>query len=106
MTGAVSTLFADPAKAKAKGWTPALARRHMSMIDPVRPPVMAPARIVSVLGSRDVITPFDGGETLMWRWAVPPENVFVSKRGHFTIPMSLARDGTPTRRFAEIMKGL
>jgi hypothetical protein len=106
MTGAVSTLFADPAKAEAKGWTPALARRQMSMIDPVRPPVMAPSRIVSVLGSRDVITPFDGGETLVWRWAVPPENVFVSKRGHFTIPMSLVRNSTPTRRFAEIMKGL
>jgi hypothetical protein len=106
MTGAVSTLFADPAKAQAAGWTPALARRQMSMIDPVRPPVMAPTRIVSVLGSRDVITPFDGGETLNWRWAVPPENVFVSKRGHFTIPMSLVRNGTPTRRFAEIMKAL
>ncbi len=105
-TGAVSTLFADPAIALAKGWTPELARRQMSMIDPVSPPVMAPARIVSVLGSRDVITPFEGGETLVWRWAVPPENVFISKRGHFTIPMSLIRDGTPTRRFAQILKGL
>jgi pimeloyl-ACP methyl ester carboxylesterase len=106
MTGAVSTLFADPAAALAKGWTPAMARRHLSMIDPVRPPVMAPSRIVSVLGSRDVITPFDGGETLVWRWGVPADNVFVSKRGHFTIPMSLIRDGTPTRRFAEILKAL
>ncbi len=106
MTGAVSTLFADPAKAFARGWTPASARRQMAMIDPVRPPVMAPSRIVSVLGSKDVITPFDGGETLVWRWAVPADNVFVSKRGHFTVPMSLVRDGTPTRRFADIMKAL
>lgn len=106
MTGAVSTLFADPAAALAKGWTPTLARRHLSIIDPVRPPVMPPARIVSVLGSRDVITPFDGGETLVWRWAVPESNVFISKRGHFTIPMSLVRDPTPTRRFAEILKSL
>lgn len=106
MTGEISTLFADPTLAKAKGWSPAVARRQLSIIDPVRPPVMRPNRIVSVLGSRDVITPFDGGETLVWRWGVPVENVFVSKRGHFTIPMSLVRDGTPTKRFADILKSL
>lgn len=106
LTGAVSTLFADPAAALAKGWTAAGVRRQMSLIDPVRPPVMPPARIVSVLGSRDVITPFDGGETLVWRWGVPEANVFISKRGHFTIPMSLARDPAPTRRFGEILRTL
>ena len=106
MTGAISTLFADPAAALAKGWTPAVARRQLSIIDPVHPPVMPPARIVSVLGSRDVITPFDGGETLVWRWAVPDDNVFISKRGHFTIPMSLVRNPAPTQRFCAILRSL
>lgn len=106
VTGAVSTLFADPAAVLARGWAPATMRRQMSIIDPVHPPVMPPSRIVSVLGTRDVITPFDGGETLVWRWAIPDGNMFVSKHGHFTIPMSLVRDPSPTRRFGEILNSL
>jgi pimeloyl-ACP methyl ester carboxylesterase len=106
LTGATASLFADPIHAAKKGWTIDLARRHLSMIDPVRPPVMAPGRIVSVLGRQDVITPFHGGETLVWRWNVPAENVFISNNGHFTIPMRLIRMTEPTARFATILKSL
>jgi pimeloyl-ACP methyl ester carboxylesterase len=106
LTGATASLFASPVHAAKKGWTLDLARRHLSMIDPVRPPVMPPARVVSVLGNRDVITPFQGGETLVWRWNVPSENIFVSDNGHFTIPMRLIRMTEPTERFASILKSL
>jgi pimeloyl-ACP methyl ester carboxylesterase len=106
MTGAVATLFANPEHARRKGWTPALAQRYMAILDPVRPPAMPGSRIVSVLGSRDIITPFDGGETLVRRWAIPADNVFVSNNGHFTIPMRLIRVSTPTQRFAGILNSL
>jgi hypothetical protein len=106
LTGATASLFASPVHAAKKGWTLDLARRHLSMIDPVRPPVMSPARVVSVLGNRDVITPFQGGETLVWRWNVPSENIFISDNGHFTIPMRLIRMTEPTERFASILKSL
>jgi Alpha/beta hydrolase domain containing 18 len=106
ITGAVSTLFAEPEHAVRRGWTPELVRRHAAMIDPVGPPVMPADRIVSVLGSRDVITPFDGGETLVRRWGIPPENVFISANGHFTIPMRLLRVTAPTDRFAMILNSL
>lgn len=106
MTGATASLFATPAAAARKGWTLDLARRHLAMIDPVRPPVMPPHRIVSVLGRRDVITPFAGGDALVWRWGVPQDNVFVRDNGHFTIPMRLIRDSGPTDRFTTILKSL
>ncbi len=106
MSGAVSTLFASPTHAIRAGWTPDLVRRHTAMIDPVRPPVMPASRIVSVLGARDVITPFNGGENLVRRWAIPSNNVFISDNGHFTIPMRLLRVTTPTERFAEILNSL
>jgi hypothetical protein len=106
MTGAVSTLFASPVHAVKKGWTIDTARRHLSMIDPVRPPVMAPSRIVSVIGQKDVITPFAGGEALVRRWNIPPDNLFISNNGHFTIPMRLLRVTEPTARFAAILNSL
>lgn len=104
--GPLATLWADPATVAQRGWTPELARRALLCLEPVREPVVDPAHIVSVQGERDVITPFTTGRALVERWNVPPENVFVSSRGHFTIPMSLMRDETPTRRFVEILKSL
>jgi hypothetical protein len=106
MSGAISTLFADPTLAQAKGWNENNAERLLALIDPVGSPVMPPSRIVSVLGSRDVITPFAGGKALVERWVLPPENVFISNNGHFTIPMRLTRHHAPTNRFIEIVKGL
>jgi hypothetical protein len=106
VSGAIAGLFADPAAVAARGWTGERLRRQMSLVDPVQPPVMAPSRIVSVLGSEDVITPFAGGKALVERWQVPAANVFVSRRGHFTIPMSLQRDHGPTLRFVEILRAL
>jgi hypothetical protein len=103
-TGAAARLFADPAEGLAHGWTAASVARLQRLADPRRPPVVPADRIVSVLGQRDVITPFDGGETLVWRWNLPPENVFLFDNGHFTIPMRLARDPRPTRRFAEVLR--
>lgn len=106
LTGATASLFASPALAVRKGWSLDAARRHLSMIDPVRPPVMPPSRIVSVLGDQDVITPFEGGTALVRRWGIPDANVFVFHNGHFTIPMRLLSTAAPTERFADILQRL
>jgi hypothetical protein len=104
LSGVPASLFGDPRDAFRAGWTQGTAAKILALGDPKRPPVVPPERIVSVLGSRDVITPFDGGETIDWRWNVPDDNVFVSRNGHFTIPMRLTRDPQPTRRFAEVLR--
>lgn len=104
--GAASRMFADVSVGVERGWTADGMSRALAPIDPGGQPPLPPSRIVSVLGRRDVITPFAGGHALVARWGVPEENVFISDRGHFTIPMSLKRDGRPTERFVEILRSL
>ena len=104
--GALSTMFADRSLAEAKGWTDQIARRYFSLLNPARPPVMPPAQIVSVLGSRDVVLPYDSGHRLVERWNVPPENVFVWDRGHFSVPMTLIRNDAPLQRLRRIVDDL
>ncbi len=90
----------------AAGWTPQMLHRYVSLLDPEGPPVMAPENIVSVLGSKDRVTPFTSGEPLIAEWKLPPENAFVWRNGHFTVPLALARNREPLRRFRQIMTRL
>jgi pimeloyl-ACP methyl ester carboxylesterase len=106
MGGALAEIVGSFDPVAAAGWTPALMSRLMHVIDPVRPPVMAPSRIVSVQGRRDRVTPFGGGEALVKRWGVPSANLFVSEHGHFSIPASLKRNRTSVERFIEIVHSI
>jgi hypothetical protein len=106
LTGALSEMFFTAREVEAKGWTPALAERYISLIDPKRAPAMPPERIVSVLGEKDTITPFVSGKPLVESWGVPAQNTFIWPRGHFSVPMTLIRNDAPTRRFCEIVRAL
>lgn len=104
--GALSRIWASPEEVKSKGWTEETARPYFAALDPKRPPVVPPERIVSVLGARDVVLPFEGGKALVARWGLPPENVFVWDRGHFSVPMTLIGNDAPLKRLAAIVAGL
>lgn len=104
--GALSRIWASPEEVKAKGWTEATARPYFAALNPKRPPVMPPERIVSVLGARDVVLPFESGKALVARWGLPPENVFVWDRGHFSVPMTLIGNDAPLQRLAAIVADL
>ena len=101
--GALADLWANPAEMQRTGWTPDRARAALSMLDPGPTLAVPPHRIVSVLGRRDVILPFEGGRVLAERWCVPPANSFIWDRGHFSVPMTLVRDSAPLRRLVEIV---
>lgn len=104
LDGALTTLWAPPESAIARGWTPELARSYLSLLDPVRPQPLPASRIVSVLGRRDVILPFAGGRALVERWSVPESNLFIWDRGHFSVPMTLIRNTAPLDRLTEIVQ--
>jgi pimeloyl-ACP methyl ester carboxylesterase len=104
--GALANLWASPAEVEAKGWTLDLARRYLAILDPGPHLAMPPQHIVSVLGRRDVILPYDGGRDLTERWCLPTANSFVLDRGHFSVPMALVRNPAPLRRLAEIVGGI
>lgn len=67
--------------------------------DPVAPPVCGAERVVLVTGLRDTVTPPPGAVELQRRWTLPAANCFDLKAGHFTAPLHLYRDRTPTRAF-------
>jgi pimeloyl-ACP methyl ester carboxylesterase len=106
MTGALADLWMSRADAEAKGWSEDLARRYLRLLEPVRPLCVPPAQIVSVLGRRDVVLPFAGGRRLVEAWCVPHDNVFIWDRGHFSVPMTMAGNHAPLRRFAAIVSAL
>jgi hypothetical protein len=103
LRGRLARVWEIGAAAAAKGWTPELLARYHALLDPLGEPVVAPENIVTVLGSRDDVTPYDSGKELIERWRVPEENQFIWNRGHFSVPLTLMRDHRPLRRFKAIL---
>ncbi len=106
MDGALSNLWASPQDAAAKGWTPELARRFVSLLDPPDPLPVPASHIVSVLGRRDTVLPFASGRDLVARWGVPDANLFVWDRGHFSVPATLIRNVAPLDRLAAVASSM
>jgi pimeloyl-ACP methyl ester carboxylesterase len=100
--GALANLWASPDVVKSFGWTPELARRYLSLLNPVNTMPMPPENIVSILGRRDVILPFESGRQLVAHWGVPERSAFVWDRGHFSVPASLIRNTAPLDRLCQI----
>lgn len=106
LNGALAELWMSPADVAAKGWTEDLARRYLSLLQPARPPCVPASRIISVLGRRDRVLPFESGRRLVETWCVPEQNTFIWDRGHFSVPMTLVRNNAPLKRFAEVMTAI
>lgn len=106
--GVLAQIWKPDEAMTAKGWSQEMSGRYLPILDPDRTqtPVMKPENIVSVLGRYDRVTPYRSGLGLLDAWQVPPENRFLWRRGHFSVPMTLIRDTSPLRRFAEIMSRL
>ena len=104
--GALANLWTSPVEMEKKGWTLELARKYLAILNPGATLALPPQRVVSVLGRRDVILPFEGGRELTERWCLPTENSFVWDRGHFSVPMTLMRNSAPLQRLARIVEDL
>ncbi|WP_420347294.1 alpha/beta hydrolase family protein [Pelagibius sp.] len=85
------------------GWSDADLSRYVPLLEPRGAPVMPPERIVIALGEADTVTPFAGGLALARRWAVPPENLFIRRQGHFSVSLDLSRQPQPLNRLIEIL---
>jgi hypothetical protein len=89
---------------RGDGWTPELFEARLAWLDPRSRAPVAPARIVTVLGNRDAVTPFESAAALIDSWGVPEENRFIWPRGHFSMPMTLIRDRRAVERFRAAME--
>ncbi len=88
------------------GWRSDMIRHYLPLIEADGHPVIDPQNIVTVLGDRDNVTPFDGASTLNDEWALPPENRFVYRRGHFSVPIGMMREQASLRRLKDILTRL
>lgn len=86
------------------GWTREMVGRWLPLTAPVGEPGIDPGRIVMMLGTSDVITPYRSGAAFARRWRIPAENLFVSWQGHFSVPLGLARNARPVMRLAELLR--
>jgi len=104
--GKLARVWGTHEATRARGWTEDDANRWRELLDPDGPPVMGPENVVTVLGARDNITPFESGLALIDRWGVPERNRFIWQRGHFSVPLGLIRDHRPLDRLTEIFADL
>lgn len=84
------------------GWTRDMQKTWLAKLDPPGVPVMAPERIVSILGRKDRVTKFASGQRLQDAWQLPQDNRFIWPCGHFTVPLRLGRDARPLDRLRAI----
>jgi hypothetical protein len=89
----------------AAGWR----KQHLDALAPITDAVaeapVDPARIVMLLGRRDNVTPYAGGQRLARQWKLPEANIYTRDQGHFSAAFGLAVDPAPYRRMIEILKG-
>lgn len=64
-----------------------------------------PANIVLLIGRRDDVTPYDGGQRLADNWRIPAENLFVRDQGHFSAAIGLESAPDPYLRTIALLKG-
>lgn len=101
--GDMANLLGVDLNAEKHGWSRERIEAGLGLLDPARLPAVNPARIVTVLGKRDRITPYASGLSLIDSWGVPDENRFVWDRGHFSMPLTMIRNPAPVARFREVM---
>ncbi|NJM35376.1 MAG: hypothetical protein HC850_12460, partial [Rhodomicrobium sp.] len=102
--GELMTILGGREAVEARGWREAELGRYLDLLAPGPEPAVSPERIVSVLGRRDRITPFSSGADLINSWAVPLDNRFIWKRGHFSIPATSTRMTEPADRLRQILR--
>lgn len=103
LRGSIGRLWRLREAAEAAGWTEELLGRYLPLLAPTAGPVVPAERIVSILGTRDTVTPYDSGKALVDGWGLPPENLFLWDRGHFSVPLTLMRNHAPLHRLEAIV---
>lgn len=104
--GALSKALGVAARLADAGWPPEAVRPWLPLLEPAETPGLPPERIVTLLGRYDRVCPFVSGLGLAQRWALPAENVFVRRQGHFSLSLGIGRQPEPLRRLEAILRGL
>jgi len=102
--GSLSHGLGVPQALARAGWTRDGTDVWLPLLGWGREPVLAPDRIIVVLGEADDVTLAAGGEDLVAAWKVPAENVFRCVSGHFSLSVGLGRDHAPLARLVSMLQ--
>jgi len=106
LDGALADIWNLGEVMKKAGWTKALERRWIELLDPVQESCIAGENIISVCGRKDKVTPILTANRQLDLWQVPAENRFEYDRGHFTIPLGMINNDMPLQKFVEVLNNL
>ena len=101
--GALGRALGMPDRLAAHGWSQQALAQWLPLVEPHGLPVLAPNRIVMVLGAADRVTPIAGGRALARRWRVPADNCFIRHGGHFSAALGIGADAAPLRRLLKLI---
>ncbi|MBM3489172.1 MAG: hypothetical protein FJX68_01800 [Alphaproteobacteria bacterium] len=86
------------------GWRPSDLERWLPLVDPVAAPTLDPSRIVVAMGTVDHIAHYDDARRVIQDWGVPPGNVRLARKGHFSVSLDAAWLEPSARRLAAILR--
>ncbi len=104
LDGALADIWNLGKAMREAGWNQELERQWVKLLDPEQSTCMSGENIISVCGSEDIVTPIVTANKQLDAWAVPANNRFVYRRGHFTVPLGMIYDNEPLQRFAQVLK--
>jgi len=103
--GSLARALGLPLHLRRKGWSREALAPFLPLMGPGAEPALPPERIIALLGESDDLIPYPGGRDLMARWKVPPENIFVTPQGHFSVWAGIDRNPAPLRRLLTLVEG-
>lgn len=89
--------------AERVGWDADAIARMGRYTDSHAPAPIGSDNIVLLIGTRDDVTPYDGGRRLAEKWRIPAENLFVREQGHFSAAIGLGSDPAPFSRILDLL---
>lgn len=93
-------------KIREAGWSAADLERWLPLMEPEPEPPLPPERILMVLGARDDLTPFPGGQALADLWRLPPDNLILRPQGHFSVSLGVLSEPEPLDRLRDLVAQL
>ncbi len=89
------------------GWEEAQVARWLPLLEPQGRPLLAPERILMLIGQADEVAPAETALALARRWALPEANVLLRRhQGHFTLDLGVTTDPEPLLALARLLKRL
>ena len=105
-TGSLARQTGLDQEIRKAGWRAADLERWLPLMEPEPEPPLAPERILMVLGARDDLTPFRGGQALADAWRLPERNLFLRHQGHFSVSLGVLSEPAPLDRLQALVGGL